>query len=78
MHHEVKDSVVIPLSELVKEVHIVKLDTAKEALIGGGEVVISENYIGLNLGGRSLLSYMISGVNFYVISDRSAGDQVNI
>lgn len=47
VHHEVKDSVVIPLSELVKEVHIVKLDTAKEALIGGGEVVISENYIGI-------------------------------
>lgn len=44
---KVKDSIVLPLSELVESFHIVKLDTAREALIKGGVVVISDNYIGI-------------------------------
>ena len=67
VHHEVKDSVVIPLSELVKEVHIVKLDTAKEALIGGGEVVISENYMGIKPWGWAPFNLFDTGVNFLLI-----------
>lgn len=45
--NKVKDSIVLPLSELVESLHIVKLDTARAALIKGGVVVLSENYIGI-------------------------------
>lgn len=44
---EVRDSIVLPLSELIESLHIVKLDTAREALIKGGVVVMSDNYIGI-------------------------------
>lgn len=45
--NKVKDSMTLPLSELVESLHIVKLDTARDALIKGGIVVLSENYIGI-------------------------------
>lgn len=44
---KVKDSIVLPLSELIESLHIVKLDTSREALIKGGRVVISDHYIGI-------------------------------
>jgi len=78
VHHEVKDSVVIPLSELVKEVHIVKLDTAKEALIGGGEVVISENYIGIKPWGSEPFKLYDKRGKFLRNIGQIGGDQVNI
>lgn len=46
-YNNVKDSITIPLSELIESLQIVKLDTAQDALIKGGPVVISENYIGI-------------------------------
>lgn len=45
--NKVKDSLTLPLSELVESLHVVKLDTARAALIKGGVVVMSDNYIGI-------------------------------
>lgn len=44
---QVKDSVNLPLSSLVESIHIVKLDTAREALFKWGQCAISDNYIGI-------------------------------
>lgn len=50
--NQVKDSIQIPLSELLKSIHIVKLDTAREALIRGGMTVLSDNFIGVKPWGQ--------------------------
>lgn len=39
------DTVDIPLSGLVEELQFVKLDRREEALVGGGSVILSDNYI---------------------------------
>jgi len=45
---KVKDSLVLPLSELVEMLHIVKLDTAQEALLGSvAHTTITDHYIGV-------------------------------
>lgn len=44
---KVKDSLDIPLSKLVESIHIVKLDTAKDALFGWGSMTMTDNYIGV-------------------------------
>ena len=39
---QLKDTVHIPLSELVEDLHIVKLDNREEAMITFGEIILSE------------------------------------
>lgn len=40
-----KDTITIPISHLMEEIEIVKLDESDEALVGEDPIVISENYI---------------------------------
>ena len=42
---QLKDTVRIPLSDLVEELQIVALDDKEEALVDGGEIFLSEQYI---------------------------------
>ena len=42
---QLKDTVHIPLSELVEDLHIVKLDNREEAMVNIAVVSLSENYI---------------------------------
>ena len=49
---KVNDSIVLPLSELIEELHVIKLDSAKAALIPGGAVMFTENYVGIKPWGQ--------------------------
>ena len=42
---QLKDTVHIPLSELVEDLHIVKLDNREEAMVNIADISLSENYI---------------------------------
>lgn len=43
----VKESFLLPLSQLVDSFEIVRLENIDEALVNGGHITLSENYIGI-------------------------------